>query len=98
MKMPQTEHLIQAARTLGEDARVPYAFEKRVMARLEGSAVLDFAGAWVRLMWQAAACCIAISIMAGAYASFVNESAPAELLAIELEQTVLAPIQMDESW
>ena len=58
--------LIAAARTATPSDRVPFAFEKRIMARLASGARLDLLGAWSAALWRAAASCVAITLLAGA--------------------------------
>src|SRR5688500_14125532 len=98
MKMPQLEQVIRVARALPEDQRVPYAFEKRVMAHLHSRKSLDGWGLLSSAMWRAAVTCVAISLLTGALAQFKDDSANIELLAADLEQTVLAPIIPEETW
>ena len=57
--------LIEAARKEPPQNQVPYAFEKRIMARLAGlSAVNDWA-LWGRPLWRAALSCVAITLLCG---------------------------------
>ncbi len=42
---------------------VPYAFEKRIMARLVSSPVADGLTLWTRLLWRAAAPCLGITLV-----------------------------------
>ena len=101
MKRLDQEQFINLARRLPEDASVPYAFEKRVLARIRAlpSLQADLSTAWARLLWKAAAVCLAITFATGALATFVEEPAPPEILPPELEQTVLAPIVLEqEAW
>ena len=43
--------------------RVPYAFEKRILARLAQSPVLDLSALWARALWRAAAPCVALTLL-----------------------------------
>lgn len=45
---------------------MPYAFEQRVMARLRETAPLDALSLWSRALWQAAAACVALTLVSGA--------------------------------
>ena len=47
--------LIAAARANPPSDRVPYAFEKRIMARLAARPVADGWALWARALWRAAA-------------------------------------------
>jgi hypothetical protein len=55
--------LIAVARASAPDERVPYAFEKRIMARLAGVAPLDLAGLWGRALWRGAVPCVALALL-----------------------------------
>lgn len=100
MKIDDLESkLIAAARADLSDERVPYAFEKRVMAQLRsvtrsGSDPLAF---WVAGLWRAAVPCVAITLLMGlvtwsAARSQSNGSASADSLTVALENTMLAPL------
>lgn len=91
---------LSLARRMPEDPGVPYAFEKRVMACLRPvSASGDSWAPWSRLLWKAAAACLAVSLCTGVLASLVEEPPPPDILSAELERTVFAPIALDgEGW
>lgn len=93
--------LLEAARATAPDCHVPYAFEKRIMAHLTSPLSLpDPAQLWARMLWRAAAPCVAISLMLGAWQFFgTAPSDGADTLATELEATVLAPLDNpDDTW
>jgi hypothetical protein len=94
--MPSLEQVTAAARRLPDNARVPYAFEKRVLHAVCQRRPLDAWSIWTQTLWRAAGACVAISLLTGAFAQLGDE--PEELLASDLEQTVMAAIKMDESW
>ena len=98
MKTPELPGIARAARFLPEDDRVPYAFEKRVMAAVRALQPVDVWTRWSSTMWRAALTCVAISLLTGALAQFNEESSSIELFATDLEQIVLAPITPDETW
>lgn len=98
MKTSEIQQVVRVARALPEDARVPYAFEKRVMALLAARKPADRWALWSSVMWRAAVTCVTISLLTGALAQFREDSGTAELLAAELEVTFLAPITPDETW
>lgn len=50
--------LLAAARKNAPSDRVPYAFEKRIMARLSKPVVIDVWALWGRGLWRAAAVCV----------------------------------------
>jgi hypothetical protein len=83
--------LIAAARNPPPDDRVPYAFEKRIMARLSAAPVADEWAMWVRSFWCGAAACAAIALCIGVW-SFAPESDAdaAGNFSQDLEQTILA--------
>lgn len=57
------DKLIAAARAHPPSDHVPYAFEKRIMARLGGDALADRLTVWTRLLWRAAAPCLGITLV-----------------------------------
>jgi hypothetical protein len=59
--------LISAARALPADGRVPYAFEKRVMARLAETVRVDLAAAWASALWRGALACLVVTMLSGAW-------------------------------
>ena len=90
------EKFLKIARSIPDDPRVPYAFERRVMAHLRTAPGGEFAPPWTRLLWKAAMACLVISLGTGVLASFLEEPAAPEILNAELEQTVFAPMVLDE--
>jgi hypothetical protein len=90
--------LIAAARANPPGDRVPYAFEKRIMARLASQPVADGWALWSRALWQAAAPCAAIMLALGAWSWLASgDSPPANDLSQELEQTLLAAVDQDQA-
>jgi hypothetical protein len=85
------------ARSLKPDDRVPYAFEKRIMAHLRSGKIADVWSVWSGTMWRAAFSCLLICVLTGAAVTF-SEATTAELFASDLERTVLAPVDVDDSW
>jgi hypothetical protein len=76
---------------------VPYAFEKRIMARLAARPVVDDWALWARALWRAAAPCAAIMLLLGAWSFFAPPSnAPANDLSQQLEQTLLAAVDQEQ--
>ncbi len=55
--------LLAAARFDAPSEQVPYAFEKRVIARLLGAAPVDVWTVWGRILWRAAISCLAIMLL-----------------------------------
>ena len=99
MNLAQLERkLIAAARANPPSDRVPYAFEKRIMARLAARPVVDDWALWARALWRAAAPCVAIMLLLGAWSLYASRSsAPANDLSQELEQTLLAAVDQDQA-
>jgi hypothetical protein len=90
--------LVAAARANPPSEGVPYAFEKRIMARLATRPVMDDWALWARALWRAAAPCAAIMLLLGAWSFFAPpSSAPASDLSQQLEQTLLAAVDQDQT-
>jgi hypothetical protein len=94
------QKLITAARARQPSDVVPYAFEKRIMARLTHRALVDPWAAWGSALWRAAAPCVAImcamtiwAVISGDLLSSKNS------LATDLESTIFAPLaNWEEAW
>ena len=90
--------LIAAARANPQSERVPYAFEKRIMASLAARPIADDWALWARALWRAAAPCVAIMLLLGAWSFFDPQgSTPASDLSQELENTLLAAVDQDQT-
>ena len=59
--------LLAAARANPPGDGVPYAFEKRIMARLMATAPHDVWAVWSRALWRAAAPCVALALLLGVF-------------------------------
>jgi len=97
MKLANLERkLIAAARQNPPSDRVPYAFEKRIMARLKRPALADSWTTWGRALWRATAPCITIMILLSAWTilSPANSSSDGDIDQ-ELENTVMAAIDVE---
>ncbi len=71
MNLPQLEKkLLAAARATPPSDAVPYAFEKRVMARLSATSLEDPLSQWGRALWRGAMASLAAAVSCGAWASF----------------------------
>jgi hypothetical protein len=85
------EEFVTIARQMPGDERVPYAFEKRVMANLLAP-VADPLGQWARGLWRAVAPCLAImAVTAAVCFSQAGETQGDTNLEIDLENAVLVP-------
>ena len=67
------QKLIAAARSQSPNEGVPYAFEKRIMARLAESARIDLLGAWSAALWRAAVGCLAVVALSTAFSLWSNQ-------------------------
>ncbi len=92
--------LIKAARTSLVEDRVPYAFEKRIMARITALAPVDTLGLWARALWRAAIPCIATALLLGLWSFWpADRSASRADFPVEFESAVLlAADQSQSSW
>ena len=99
MNLAQLEQkLIAAARANPPGDQVPYAFEKRIMARLAARPVVDDWALWARALWRAAAPCAAIMLLLGAWSFLAPQrSTPATDLSQALEKTLLAAVDQDQT-
>ena len=91
--------LLTAARANPPADRVPYAFEKRILARLKESPTFDLSALWARALWRAAAPCVALTLLLGVW-SFIgasnNTTAGNEDFSQHFEQTMLAAVDEAE--
>ena len=103
MKLGQLQQkLIAAARAHPPGDRVPYAFEKRILARLTGTSAPDHWALWAGALWRAAAPCVALTLLLGVW-SFVgannNPATDNEEFSQHFEQTMLAAVDdSEEVW
>src|SRR5260370_42064579 len=74
-------------------SHAPYAFEKRILARLTARPALDHWAVWARALWFAAAPCVAVMLLLSAWSFFGQPANPTSSdLSQEFENTVLAPV------
>jgi hypothetical protein len=95
MNLPKLHaKLITAARCNPPVDAVPYAFEKRVMARLETVAVDDRWTLWGRALWRGAFASLALAIGLSIWSLQANAE-----VEHDLESTVFAAAdQLVDSW
>jgi hypothetical protein len=89
--------LIATARSNPADDRVPYAFEKRIMALIGEHAAASGRILWVRGFWRAAVSCVALAAVCGAFSFFTP--APSENsndLSQDFENTLLASVDQPD--
>jgi len=88
--------LIAAARANPPSDRVPFAFEKRIMAYLASGPVLDRWGLWAGALWRAAVPCVAIMLVFSAWSLLAPRPAPAANdLSQAMENTVLIAVDQE---
>ena len=96
MNLAELQQKLNAAARLQmqtPDDRVPYAFEKRVMALLASRAVADRWVLFTRGLWRAAISCVAVAIILGAVSLYLPAAAnngKGKDLSQEFENTLLA--------
>jgi len=85
--------LMRAARQEQPSDKVPYAFEKRIMALLRPLPTPDSWSLWAVALWRAAVPCLALMLLLTAW-SFVPSTNPSNSgnLPQEMDNTVLAAI------
>ncbi len=90
--------LLAAARANPPTERVPYAFEKRILARLQAQPPLDEWALWASALWRAVAPCLAIMLLLGAWSVFsqARNSASADL-SQAFDNAVLAAVEQEQS-
>src|SRR5215469_10185183 len=98
MDLDKLQHkLIAEARAHAPGSEVPYAFEKRIMARLSTHPGLDHWALWAQALWRAVGPCIAIMLLLGACSLFMPRAkAPTGDLSQEIENTLLAAVDQDQ--
>ena len=92
------KRLLAAARHDPPSDRVPYAFEKRVMAHLLSQPKVDEWVLWARALWSGAAVCLVVTAAIGVLwlESFRADSTD---LSQALERTILASADdADSTW
>jgi hypothetical protein len=89
--------LVAAARANVPDDRVPFAFEKRVIALISARRATDRAAMWVRGLWQAAVSCAAVALLVGAWVFFSPVAkATGGDLSQNFENTLLASVDQSD--
>jgi hypothetical protein len=92
------QKLIAAARLHPPDDRVPYAYERRIMALVSERGAVSNRVLWARGFWRAAASCLALAAVCGAISFFkpvkVDNSND---LSQEFENTLLASVDQADT-
>lgn len=86
--------LITAARRQPPDERVPYAFEKRMMALIAERSVVDRWAGWTRGLGRAALGCVLVAVVCTAVSLLLPLSAGNRTdLSQDFENTLLASVE-----
>lgn len=88
--------LVAAARANPPGDRVPYAFEKRIMALVPAITPTDSVVVWVRGLWQAAASCAVVALLCGAWSLFHPAASANDDLSQNFETTLLASVDQGD--
>jgi hypothetical protein len=105
MNVPELERkLIGAARQNPPSQRVPFAFEKRVLAQIRSVPGPDGWALWGHALWRAAASCLAVVLLLGTWSMLTtNANAPAagttnstENFSQAFENTILAAANQEQ--
>ena len=97
MNLNELQHkLLAAARAHPPGDAVPYAFEKRILARLADKPVSDISAVWLHGLWRAAASCAALCVLLGAWTLLGPAAASSEdELGQQFENTVFAAVDQE---
>jgi hypothetical protein len=91
--------LLAAARAKPPSDDVPYAFEKRIMARLVGGTQPDRLSYWSIVLWRAAASCVAFMLVVSAWTYFsASPQLGSDSFVMAFEDVVMAPLDLDETF
>jgi len=91
--------LLAAAKAHGPSDRVPFAFERRVMARLTPAPSVDLMAWWGRALWRSAGACVAICLLLGVWSALSMNRTSTASLSEDLEHTILASMdETDSTW
>ncbi len=89
--------LIAAGRRQPADDRVPYAFEKRILAQLRAQAADQWVF-WARGMWRAAASCVAVAGLLGVITLFQPQTPDnSRDLSQDFENALLASADLPDT-
>jgi len=93
------KRLIAVARANPPSDRVPYAFEKRIMARLAALPAVDDWALWARALWRAVAPCVAVALLLGLWTFLTpkSDNPPADL-SQDFDNTLLVAVDHINSY
>jgi hypothetical protein len=90
--------LIAAARLNAPDERVPFAFSRRVMARIAALPALDEWALWARALWRSAGACITLALFLGAASLLSPPASESVDLSQAFEKTMLAAVDPENDY
>lgn len=80
------------------DDRVPYAFEKRIMALIAERTVVSGSVFWARALWRAAVSCVILALVCGAVSFFTPVATDnSNDLSQDFENTLLASVDQADT-
>jgi len=91
--------LLATARAHPPGDRVPYTFEKRIIALLQSRPPEDPLSLWARALWRAAAPCAAVMLLLGIWSFLGNQASANSNASFEAQfvDTMLVLDQAEES-
>jgi hypothetical protein len=93
MNLNNLQHkLVAVARTAQPDERVPYAFEKRIMAVIGQRSAVDALSLWSTALWRAAVTCVLVVVLSGAMSLWSRGHHRTTDLSQEFETAVFASV------
>jgi anti-sigma-K factor RskA len=92
------QKLTAAARRQTPDERVPYAFEKRILALIAERSAVSGRILWARAFWRSAVSCVALAAVCGAVSFFTPAAADnSNDLSQDFENTLLASVDQPDT-
>ena len=86
------DKLLRIARSIPASDKVPFAFERRIMAQLRKPAPTDPLEVWGRIFWRVAAAGLGVALLVAVWSMAAPRSSNrTQDLANDLDQTILAP-------
>lgn len=94
------QKIISAARSNPPGGQAPYAFEKRVMARVRSLRPVSTLSLWGRPLWMAALSCVAVTMLCGVWSFASVHTTDNDSFSQELESVVYASMDLhsEEIW
>ncbi len=90
---PLIEKLLCVARANPPNDRVPYAFEQRILARLQSGAIPDVWGLWEQVFWRSLPAFLGITLMLGAVTYTTQATWDSNSLQDDLESALYAEVE-----